>query len=233
MQTSFNRLRSYFRHSRPARGFTLIELLVVSLIIVLITGFVLFRQQGFNSSTLLRSLAYSSALSVRQAQLYGVSVRESGVGTGKFSQGFGVQFGNSGLVDSSHYLLFADTIPASAGNGQYDAGEELPRFTLGNGRGTDYYISDFCAHNIASGNDECQSGGTTITSLTIFFRRPNPDGCFATSRNPGACAVNAVPVYSYAYVQLKAAAGTDVRTVKVSSAGQIAVCKVNADPASC
>lgn len=224
--STFSRISRFFSKRAPAaRGFTLIELLVVSMIIILITAFVLFRQEGFNSSTLLRSLSYSIALSVRQAQVYGVSVRESAAGSGVFANGYGVYFGNSGLADTSHYLLFADI----NGDGQYAAGEELPRFTIGNGRGTDYLIKTFCAHSIVSG-DQCGSGtGTTITSLSVYFRRPNPDACFATSQSPAACAVGATPVYDYAYVQLKSFTGTDYRTIKISNTGQIAVCKPNLD----
>lgn len=223
--STFSRILRCFSKRAPApRGFTLIELLVVSLIIVLITGFVLFRQQGFNSSTLLRSLSYGVALSIRQAQVYGVSVRESAAGSGVFAGGYGVYFGNSGLVDSSHYLLFAD----ANGNGQYAAGEELPRFTIGNGRGTDYLIRSFCAHHTVSG-DQCSP---TITNLTVYFRRPNPDACFATSQSPAACATATTPpVYDYAYVQLRSFAGTDYRTIKITNTGQIAVCKPNLDAA--
>lgn len=201
---------------------------MVTVIIALITAFVVFRQQGFNSSTLLRSLAYSVALSVRQAQVYGVSVRESAAGSGSFAQGYGVYFSNSGLADNTHYFIFTDT----NGNGQYNAGEELPRFTIGNGRGTDYRIYKFCAH--AASGDQCSFGtALTINLLSIYFRRPNPDACFATSQNAGACAVGASPVYDYAYVQLEMVGGTDVRTVKVTSTGQIEVCPLGVDPATC
>lgn len=226
MSTYSRLLRFFSKLKKPQRGFTLIELLVVSLIIVLITAFVLFRQDGFNNATLLRSLSYGVALSVRQAQVYGVSVRESAAGSGTFATGYGAYFGNSGLVDSSHYLIFADT----NGDGQYASGEELPRYTIGNGRGTDYLIKNICAHSISAG-DQCSSGtGTAITSLTIFFRRPNPDACFSTSQSPAACATATTPaVYDYAYIQLKSFTGTDYRTIKITNTGQIAVCKPNLD----
>ncbi len=42
--------------------------MVVVAIITFLTGIFLFQQKRFDSSTLLRSLAYSVALSVRQAQ---------------------------------------------------------------------------------------------------------------------------------------------------------------------
>lgn len=231
LSRSFSKLTRLCRGLAPraSRGFTIIELLVVAIIIVLITAFVLFRQQGFNSSTLLRSLSYSVALSVRQAQVYGVSVRESSIGSGSFAQGYGVHFGNSGLVDDSHYLIFADI----NGNGQYGAGEELPRFTVGNGRASDYRISNYCAHSITSG-DQCFAGtGTAITSLTIYFRRPNPDACFATSQSSGACAPSATPVYDYAYIELQSVGTADVRTVKVTSTGQIEVCPLGVTAENC
>jgi hypothetical protein len=145
-----------------------------------------------------------------------------------FASGYGVHFGNTGLVDLNHYVIFAD----ANGNGQYASGEELPRYTIGNGRGTDYLIKNFCAHSITSG-DQCFSGtGTTITTLTMYFRRPNPDACFSTSQSTTACATAATPaVYDYAYVQLKSFTGTDYRTIKVTSTGQIAVCAANLDSA--
>lgn len=234
---SFNARGRALRSLAQSRGFTLVELLVVSLIIVLITAFVLFRQQGFNSATLLRSLSYGIALSVRQAQVYGVSVRESAVGSGVFAPGYGVHFGNTGLVDKSHYLIFADRLPliTSGGDGQYTPGEELPRFTIGNGRGTDYLIKSFCAH-VIGGSDQCYAGfpptSPAITSLTVYFRRPNPDACFSTNVSPTACNTATTPaVYDYAYIQIKAFTSNDYRTIKISSTGQISVCKPNIDSA--
>ncbi len=190
---------------------------------MIITTFLLFRQQGFNSSTLLRSLSYSVALSIRQAQVYGVSVRESGIGTGVFAQGYGVQFSNNGcgLGNTNRYQLFSDV----DNDGQLDSGEELPCFTVGNGRGTDYKIKDFCAVD-SGGTASCLSA-SAITSLAVYFRRPNPDACFQTSAFPAACAQGAMPRYSYAYIQLQSQGGTDIRTVKVNTSGQITVCKLN------
>ncbi len=217
-----------------SKGFTLVELLVVSLIIVFITAFVLFRQQGFNSATLLRSLSYSIALSVRQAQVYGVSVRESAVGSGVFAAGYGVYFGNSLLPTpyNAYYALFAD----ADNNGQYALSEAINTFTIGNGRGTDYLIRNFCAHSISSNSDQCGCSNAalctvtspTIASLTVYFRRPNPDACFATSVSPDACATATTePVYDYAYMQIKPFGGADWRTIKVTSTGQISVCRPN------
>src|SRR3990167_11377146 len=95
MLISFQHFRRFFfkrlalRSLARSRGFTLVELIVVSAIILLITGFVMFQQAKFNSATLMRSLTYSVALSMRQAQVYGTSVREF---SGAFAPGSACTF---------------------------------------------------------------------------------------------------------------------------------------------
>lgn len=191
--------------------------MVVSLIILIISTTVLLRQAKFNSSTLLRSLSYSVALAVRQAQVYGTSVRESS--SGLFGQGYGVYVPATGS-DAQNFYIFADVYPAPTGNGTYDAGqsEELPVYTLGQG----YYISRLCV--IPIGGSTC----TTPSSLTVFFRRPNPEACFTTNlEGASACALNATPVYKTAYIEVMSGGNGDSRTVKVTNTGQISVCQPN------
>src|SRR3989338_6906440 len=62
---------------QPNRGFTLVELLVTLSLFVVLTTIVLFSQQKFNGSILLTNLAYDVALTIRQAQTFGVNVREN------------------------------------------------------------------------------------------------------------------------------------------------------------
>lgn len=203
-----------------SKGFTLIELIVVSAIILLITGFIMFQQAKFNSATLMRSLTYSVALSVRQAQVYGTSVREF---SGTFAPGYGVYFPSSGTSANTYYL-FADIVPSPAGNGAYDnSTEALPIFTLGKG----YVIGTLCAVTI--GGSAC----TPVSSLTVFFRRPNPDACISTNLAQGACAPGASAVYSSAYIQLMSIGNSNTRSIKVSNTGQIAVCAPNIAPPQC
>lgn len=218
MSISFLHSRSFSpKRSAPAKGgFTLIELLVVSAIVLVITTFIFFQQGKFNSSTLLRSLTYSVALSIRQAQQYGVSVRGFTQSSGSvvFGYGYGVLFSAGDLTT---YTLFADL----NGNGVDDDSAELTPYKVGKG----YTIAKFCATETGTGTLDCSDVGT-ISSLTVYFRRPNPDACFATSANPSACNSGATAVYSSAFVQLKSANG-DTRAVKVSSTGQITVCAAN------
>ncbi|MBI2004934.1 prepilin-type N-terminal cleavage/methylation domain-containing protein [Patescibacteria group bacterium] len=77
--TSLSRSRSSGSKKDAAQralpgGFTLVELLVVVSIMLIITSTLLLQQRKFNSATLMRTLAYNIALSIRQAQVYGTSV---------------------------------------------------------------------------------------------------------------------------------------------------------------
>ena len=56
-------------------GFTLIELLVSIAIFIIITSVAVWNNSQFNSTILLTDLGYEIALSVRQAQVYGITVK--------------------------------------------------------------------------------------------------------------------------------------------------------------
>lgn len=212
-------LHRYFFSNRfrlkAKRGFTLIELLVVVAVITVITLMFLLRQSKFNSATLLRSLAYSTALSVRQAQVYGTSVLGTSIsGSLQYASGYGLYFTTT---SPSQYILFADI----NNNGVYDSGEDIQVFKYGKG----YQISEICALNETLSRKYCSStdddsGSGTITQLNIIFKRPNPDAQFAAF-NAG------VPVgsgYTSAYIQVKNTASSDAtRSVYVNATGQIVV----------
>jgi prepilin-type N-terminal cleavage/methylation domain-containing protein len=204
--------RSSLKPLLQGRGFTLIELLVVVALIVLITAAVLVRQARFDSSTLLRSLSYSIAITVRSAQVYGTSVLgvQSG-GNTVFAPAYGVYFSNA-----SSYLLFADI----NGNGVYDVATDAIVQTYQVGAG--FQISKFCA--TPTGAPPCSTGAGPLTWITIVFRRPNPDACVASSAQPGVCAPGAAQTYSGAYVQVASVNDpTNTHSINVSSTGEIAV----------
>ena len=213
-----SRYSSKPRSIRGPRGFTLIELLVVMTIMVVVTLLVLVRQSQFDSSTLLRSLSYSVALSVRQSQIYGSSVlgtttsqaacvggSYSAQGT-CYASGYGVYFSRS---SPGSYILFADL----NSNGVYDPGEDVKVFSLGQG----YIINNFCATTTGlTPVTRCSKDGS-ITTLSILFKRPNPDAQFKTDVSGDT--------YTSAYIQISNAAGdtSSTHSVVVSSTGQISV----------
>ncbi|HTR18708.1 MAG TPA: hypothetical protein VMH91_01860 [Candidatus Paceibacterota bacterium] len=190
----------------------MIELLVVCAIIVVITAVILVDNNKFGGAILLENLAYDVALTVRQAQVYGIAVERFGQNTNVFNVGYGMYFSTS---DPTHYYLFAD----SEGTGIYDSGasptEVQQKTTIQNG----YAISSLCAVS--------QFGGTTCTPMSeidILFQRPEPNAFIsaAASGAPPSCVQSAVACYYEAQITLLSPKG-DTRTVIVDATGQISV----------
>lgn len=180
---------------------------------VVITSAILFRQARFDSSTLLRNLSYAVAITIRSAQVYGISVRGVSTAqsncTGNFTSGncyapaFGVYFDNS-----TSYLLFAD----NNGNGIYDSSFDSVVSTYQVGAG--FKINKFCGI-LTGGSKHCSSDASPITWLVVYFKRPQPDALFSSS---------ASEQYSGAYIQVSAINDpTNTHSITVSSTGQIAV----------
>ena len=200
------------------RGFTLVELLTVFAVITILTTVFLLQQRRFDSSTLLRSLGYSISLSIRQAQVYGSSVRQFGASSTGFNYNYGVYFSGSGLScangNNTCYVLFADVND----NNLYTSSptdEKVQQFDLHNG----YSITKFCA-TVATGgvlgSSHCSTGASPIHSLTVYFERPNPDALFSTDIGS--------ETYSSAYIQIVGPnGGADTRSITVTSTGQISV----------
>lgn len=199
-----------FRSSLPSRGFTLTELVVVIAIMTLLTSVFILQQQRFESSTLLRSLAYSIALSIREAQTYGISVKSFG---GNFPA-YGVYF--EPATYPKDYFLFADVND----NGKYDPGTEyVEKYTL---LGS-HTITDICG--TLSGNPTPQCYSTNfIDWVAITFRRPELDACIATGEgaNEDVCGTDNTSQYSQAYIQISGPGGV-TRSVVVTPSGQISV----------
>jgi prepilin-type N-terminal cleavage/methylation domain-containing protein len=156
------------RSSKPTarlqRGFTLIELLVVVGIIVFISALILANTNKFGGQTLLQNLAYDIALSVREAQVYGISVQENTSGT--FSTGYGMHFA---LSDSTHYTLFQDIAQTGVYPNALDVKPTI--YTIGQS----FQISKLCVTPV-SGIQDCSP-----TSLDVLFIRPEPDACISAN----------------------------------------------------
>lgn len=207
-------MNSILKKIIPAKkngGFTLVELLVTIVIFVVLTGVVLFSQTGFNNTVLVNDLAYSVALTVRQAQDYGVNVNESQ--TANIFSSYGVYFNLGGGGSNKNYVFFADTDKSGTYNGSPSAGsvtycpsndtECVQSYAISNGN----YVSGICA---GSDSGHCASTNT----LTILFTRPNPDAIITSDGGSAG----------YADISVSSANGTK-KDIIVTGVGQIYVQK--------
>lgn len=190
--------------SRIKRGFTLIELLAVMGIVVVVSSVVLANNSRFGGNILLQNLAYDIALSVRQAQVYGIAVRS--FGASNFSAGFGVHFD---ISSPTLYALFADAVVA---NGTYDENELVESTTLGRG----YKIKSLCATR--SGPENCN-----YDTIDILFKRPEPDALITARDGSGqSCIENNNRCKESARIVIESPRG-GLMSIVVEAVGQIRV----------
>ncbi|MDE1874964.1 MAG: type II secretion system protein [Patescibacteria group bacterium] len=145
------------------QGFTLIELLVSISIFTIITTVAVFNNSQFNGSVLLTNLAYEIGLSIREAQSYGISVRQDAASN--FNAGYGVHFD---LTTPTHYTLFEDD---AADHVWSPADAQLQTFTISRGN----KVSKICV-----------DGSCSATVADISFIRPDPDAYITVGGIVGA-----------------------------------------------
>ncbi len=149
------------------RAFSVIELLVVVAIISLISGIVLYNHRIFSGGVALENLAYEIALTIRQAQFFGVNVRVAQTTSGgtTFEAPYGVYFD---INNPSQFIFFADL----DADGYYDSpGELVEAYNITPGR----QIKNLCIE------DSCAS---PVDELNITFKRPDPDAVIKTDKVP-------------------------------------------------
>lgn len=163
MKTCRNTLRVWHR------GFTLLELLVIMSVMLAVSSLVLMRHKEFRANILLRSIAYEVALTIRQAQVYGLGIKEyQGISDPllAFQIGYGAHFETA---TPTTFILFADLDDDRTYVAASDNIIQLLTLTGGN------TIVDLCAG--AGVNVGC--GRTT---LDIVYERPEPDAYISASQ---------------------------------------------------
>lgn len=197
------------------KGFTLIEMLVVLTIFSILTGVVLVGQSKFNSSILLTNLAYDTALTVRQAQNYGINIKEFTTSTtpGSFVP-YGVHFEKD---EPNSFIFFADLNEVGGDNyGIYTADASecdlnagcVNKYNIKNGN----YISALCLNT----ENEEDEDACDLDSIDVTFVRPNPDAVIRVNDDP-----EIIP--GYVTVILKSADETGTRKIKIQSNGLIQI----------
>ena len=192
-------------------------MMVALAIMGVLTSIALTGGSAFNRSLLLANATYDVALSIRQAQVYGISSRTFG---GITNAGYGVDFESA---NPNAYYFFADLYPSASGgtledkpgNGRYEAarGELVATYAL-NGQ---FSVIRFCG-TLSSGTQNCSdSGSNALASLAIVFLRPNTEAII-TGIHAGGTGVS--------YVSARITVGTssgETRCININQTGQVAV----------
>ncbi|MBI2475889.1 MAG: GxxExxY protein [Candidatus Taylorbacteria bacterium] len=188
---------SHFSHR--SKGFTLVELAVSIAIFLVIMSVITVSQHRFGGNILITNLAYDVALGIRQAQVYGISVKHSSAG---FDKSYGVHFGPPG-----YFILFVD----NNDNKHYEAGGDDGSECLSDTECVSFFkiekgnsIAGLCAGN------PCDS----VASLDIVFHRPDPE--------PVITANGQAVTYLSALVTVSSPQGV-TKGVKVLGSGQISI----------
>ncbi|MFA6552210.1 MAG: type II secretion system protein [Candidatus Paceibacterota bacterium] len=230
-------------------GFTIVELIVSIAIFVIMTGIILVNYGQFGQKILVTNLAYDIALSIREAQVYGMSVKESDLDANSptFSSGYGINF--IGGTPTRSYVLFADkdnggVYGGTDINGLCDFTSYLSECLKVYQIPLNYSIVKYCGAlpddtNTnpgaidGSGNiintgkhEECNAGSVgsslNISSLNLVFTRPNPEASIMTTYTNPAVLPPGNGYYKLARVYIKMSNGV-YRVIEVWSTGQIAV----------
>src|SRR3989344_5639425 len=177
-------------------GFTLIEMLVGIAVMAIVTGVMLANNGRFGGQVLLQNLAYDIALTLRHAQVYGISVLRF-EDTASYAPGYGIHFLTSG--PGNIFILFGDRDNSKTYSS--DEAVEGKDYTIRSG----YRISELRVFVDGTARPN-------VSQLDVVFSRPEPDAYIRSGSD----------VYDMACIAVTSPKG-DVRYVVVQLNGQISV----------
>lgn len=191
------------------KGFTLVEMLISVGIFTVMSAIILANYPEFRSRSALDNLTAQVAIVFREAQVYGISVREEG--DADFDIGYGVHIDiDSTKTGDKELVIFADRNKDKMFNPGTDKDSDsiLETFKLTGGES----ITQLCAPSCVGGTIRPQEQ----PSLTAVFVRPNPDAYFS---------VKGALDESLSSISLKISnrSGSYSRYVEVYTTGQISV----------
>ncbi len=184
-------------------GFTVLELLISLAIFAVMTALLLAKYGTFNQGVLLKNLAYDIALSIRNAQSYGLNVKSANRNTNDFLLPYGVHFSTNQPIE---YIFFVDLdhdyIYDAEDNDSNTIDEKLTKTSITRGSS----IKSLCV--ILNNESNC----TVVNNLDIMFDRPNPNAIIRGNES----------IAGYAKITVQASDNT-TREIEVRSTGQISV----------
>ncbi len=199
-------------------GFTIAELIVSIGIATMILSVVVFSYRTANDNLSLSAAGQEVAITIRQAQVYGLSVKESDVNSGSFTAAYGVYF--DPVNSPIDYILYVDrndnrSYDVGVGNCGTPTTECVQKFTLRGG----VTFTGICQTVISS--ETCFASNNR--SLDVVFKRPNPVAFLRTNIN-GVILDNSNPLSNLiaGKVVLTSTSGKTLN-VKVQNTGQVYV----------
>lgn len=202
-------IEEYYKN-RKKLGFTVIELIVTVSIVSIIMAVILFGYSSFNDGLTISSAEQEFSLAVRQAQTYGLSVKEDSSGSNDFTKGYGVSFG---MDHPDYYYVFVDRNNNGINDNTGECiGECVEKIPLRN----QVNITSVCLALLITDNFTCLN--TSNLSMHITFVRPNLDAQIHISI--GGTVVNAL--YERGQVKFTSFKGK-TGTVTIEKTGQIYV----------
>jgi prepilin-type N-terminal cleavage/methylation domain-containing protein len=223
---------SFLRKVKTNRkdGFTLIELLVAMSVFLVITALTLANYPKFNSQTAIAGLAQQVAISIREAQVYGVAVKNSSSTASAAAinvyPAYGIFFAspiaNTTYGGETSYSVFFDRT-TSTGPGPYfrplgddyftDSAELVETVRIQNGN----KIINICGVKV--GENTC----TDATAVNIVFRRPNPDAIIKIVTDPVTWPFTSPTLYECSRVDitLQSRDNSTTKKVQVYASGQV------------
>jgi prepilin-type N-terminal cleavage/methylation domain-containing protein len=213
-------------------GFTLVELLVTLSVFTVMSALTLANYPKFNNQTAITGLAQQIAISIREAQVYGVAVKNASstasIVAPNVYPAYGIFFATSTVGttygNSTSYSIFFDRV-TSNGVAPYfrplgdnffsDSGELVETVKIQNGS----TIISICGVPT--------SGGACAPAYSAFvvFRRPNPDAIIKTITTSGTWPYTTPTLVDNQRldVVIRSRDRELTKTIQVYSSGQITV----------
>jgi prepilin-type N-terminal cleavage/methylation domain-containing protein len=212
-------MKCFFKKYKNAQtGFSLIELLVVAAIFIIITSVVMFNQNRFSSDISISNVAHSIALQIREAQVYGILVRQETLadGSANFNSAYGIHFRYASASDETIvYDLFIDSGPGNEPDYVFDESDDTVLSTTRLEEGN--LITDVCTYLMTGSGRKCfSSDDEALVGVDIIFQRPDPAAIITDSSSDTVRK-------GEMYLVIQSALGDKVRTVKVLNTGLISV----------
>lgn len=166
------------------KAFTLVEMVVVLAIGAILIAVVIFNYKDADSALIMRNLAYEVSLTVRQAQTYGLGVKESSEENDAFDHAYGVQFTHpTANVFNDTFYLFSD-IYNDTSDKEYRCNQSDSSGACTSAGGDEVIdalsltrqitFQSMCGHLLSDGSSVCTNSGSNNV-VNISFKRPNPD----------------------------------------------------------